>query len=162
MDCSGSIPGTSTIAGTVQWRSDMLAAHNFVRACATPTPVPALPALTWNTAAELIAQNWANNCLFAHNTNRGNYGENIYAGTGAPSPSGIIGLFASESANYHLATNSCDVGQVCGHYTQLVWRNTTSVGCAQATCHGGQFSGTWYFVVCDYAPPGNYVGQSPY
>jgi pathogenesis-related protein 1 len=45
---------------------------------------------------------------------------------------------------------------VCGHYTQIVWRDTTSVGCAAQSCPQGEI---W---VCDYSPPGNYVGQHPY
>jgi hypothetical protein len=45
---------------------------------------------------------------------------------------------------------------VCGHYTQIVWRNTKSVGCAVARGKGVE---VW---VCNYDPPGNYAGQRPY
>jgi pathogenesis-related protein 1 len=45
---------------------------------------------------------------------------------------------------------------MCGHYTQIVWRNTKAVGCAV----GGK--GAREVWVCDYDPPGNYVGQRPY
>lgn len=36
-----------------------------------------------------------------------------------------------------------------GHFTQLVWRNTTTVGCARSECNGGQKGGKgdapgWY------------------
>jgi hypothetical protein len=36
-----------------------------------------------------------------------------------------------------------------GHFTQLVWRNTTTVGCARTECNGGQKGGNgdapgWY------------------
>ena len=46
--------------------------------------------------------------------------------------------------------------QSCGHYTQVVWANTLSVGCGVAVCPTGTI------VVCNYAPPGNYVGEKPY
>jgi len=36
-----------------------------------------------------------------------------------------------------------------GHYTQIIWRNTTEVGCAKAT------SGDHDIFVCRYAPQGN-------
>ena len=48
---------------------------------------------------------------------------------------------------------------MCGHYTQVVWRNTTKIGCAIYTCPGFQYGST---VVCDYGPGGNIGGQSPY
>lgn len=53
----------------------------------------------------------------------------------------------------------------CGHYTQIVWRNTTHVGCATKVCDkNSPFQGftRWQFWVCNYSPPGNFVGQRPY
>ncbi|EGZ18899.1 hypothetical protein PHYSODRAFT_499442 [Phytophthora sojae] len=40
-------------------------------------------------------------------------------------------------------------------YSQVVWASTTSVGCATATCSGGEL------VVCEYSPAGN-DGKSPW
>lgn len=40
-----------------------------------------------------------------------------------------------------------------GHFTQLMWDSTTSVGCAQAV-NGRDV--TW---VCEYSPPGNVQGM---
>ena len=39
--------------------------------------------LTWNTAAAAVAQAHANRCVFQHNGNRGNLGENIAMGHGS-------------------------------------------------------------------------------
>ena len=39
------------------------------------------------------------------------------------------------------------------HYTQMIWRGTTRVGCA---IHRGR---DWDFLICRYSPPGNVVGQ---
>jgi len=47
---------------------------------------------------------------------------------------------------------------MCGHYTQVVWRSTTTVGCAMAVCKDSQEQ-IW---VCQYQKPGNWVGQKPY
>lgn len=44
----------------------------------------------------------------------------------------------------------------CGHYTQLVWRSTKRVGCAKVICAGN------VIIVCNYDPPGNFLGQEPY
>lgn len=40
-----------------------------------------------------------------------------------------------------------------GHFTQLVWKNTTDVGCSAKLCGD---SG-WY-LVCEYSPRGNVIG----
>ncbi len=45
-----------------------------------------------------------------------------------------------------------------GHFTQIVWKSTKKVGCARC---GGKGS-KWYetYVVCDYSPSGNIVGDN--
>jgi hypothetical protein len=45
---------------------------------------------------------------------------------------------------------------VVGHYTQIVWRNTQSVGCALVG------NGRTDFLVCRYSPAGNFYGERPY
>lgn len=56
--------------------------------------------------------------------------------------------------------------EATGHFTQLVWRDTTDVGCAAVDCgYVGENEGGrperalgWY-VVCEYSPGGNIVGS---
>jgi PadR family transcriptional regulator len=45
---------------------------------------------------------------------------------------------------------------VCGHYTQIVWSNTREVGCGVARDSNRE---VW---VCNYNPPGNWIGERPY
>jgi uncharacterized protein YkwD len=141
----------------------MLDATNAVRANAMPAPSPALLPLTWSDAAAQHAQAWASGCTFTH-SNDSSYGENIFAATTSTSPGGVVASWEAEKSDYDYATNQCS--SICGHYTQLVWRSTTSVGCGVATCTSGSpFSvggGTWQFWVCNYDPAGNFVGQKPY
>ena len=128
-----------------------------------PTPVPALPEMAWSTTVATTAQAWADRCKFEHNTGSG-YGEDLYASTADTASAEGVDNWTSESANYTYATNTCAPSKVCGHYTQVVWRTSTSLGCGKATCTTNSLfgNGTWFFWVCDYSPPGNYVGQKPY
>lgn len=152
---------------TSQFQREMLEAHNAVRAQATPAPREALPPLTWSPEAAQVAEKWAKECTFEHNGNRGRLGENLAAATlDTWTTEQMVRGWASESADYDYATNTCAAGKVCGHYTQLVWRKTTGVGCATRTCttnspFGSRFP-TWQLWVCNYTPPGNVVGEKPY
>jgi len=65
--------------------------------------------------------------------------------------------WADEFPNYNYAANTCASGQQCGHYTQMVWRTSTQVGCASVTCSNGKV-----LVVCNYSPAGNTMGQKAY
>lgn len=143
-----------------------VAAHNAERALVGVGP------LTWDPALAAIATAWVQQChdtdqpigLVDHNAGRSNgyptyVGENIYGSGGQASGVDAVRLWISEKSHYHHASNSCDAGQVCGHYTQVVWRDTQKVGCALYDCPGLQFGST---VVCDYGPGGNIGGQSPY
>jgi len=158
--------GGSPDSGQSDFAREMINAHNQVRLGASPTPNPPLAPLQWSASAALTAQAWADRCDFKHNPDRGNLGENIAAATpNRWTTAGVVQNWASEAANYDHGTNACAPGKVCGHYTQIVWRNTTQVGCATRECDkNSPFQGftRWQFWVCNYAPPGNYSGQRPY
>jgi uncharacterized protein YkwD len=166
--CSGGSPtpdgGTPDAGPMLLSAADeqaMLDAHNAARANAMPAPSPALSPLTWSDAAAQHAALWASRCTFAH-SNDSNYGENIFSANGDTAPADVVASWDSEKADYTYATNQCSSD--CGHYTQIVWRNTTAVGCGVANCSTGSpfGAGTWQFWVCNYDPAGNYVGQKPY
>ena len=140
-------------------------AHNAVRA------EVGVPPLTWDPQLAAIAQAWVEQCvddqaptgLIDHNPGRSNgyptyVGENIYGSGGQASGVAAVELWAAEKAYYDRPTNSCQAGRVCGHYTQVVWRTTTKVGCALHRCPGLTYGST---VVCNYAPGGN-SGGPPY
>ncbi len=57
--------------------------------------------------------------------------------------------------------STCVTGEQCGHYTQVIWEDTTEVGCAASQYKTGQYK-DWYIVVCKYQTPGNYLNEKPY
>ncbi|MEM9118033.1 MAG: CAP domain-containing protein [Cyanobacteria bacterium P01_F01_bin.56] len=120
-----------------------------------------VPPMSWSSELASIAQSWANELSrtnsFEHSPISGGIsgaGENIAAGSNVDL---MLSLWANEKDNYDPSTGSCRPGTVCGHYTQMVWRGTTEVGCGVAP-HGtyGQV------MVCNYRPPGNYRGRPAY
>lgn len=135
------------------------AAHNAVRQSVEPAASPPLPDLTWGDDLAAVAQSVADTCVFEHSDN--DFGENLYAGTGTPDIQAAVDAWASEVTDYDYASNACS--GVCGHYTQIVWRDTMRVGCAFADCEqlaGAGFGGRYW--VCEYDPPGNFIGEQPY
>ena len=142
--------------------------HNPVRQHPQPPPPSPLPPLSWSSGAAAVAQAWADRCAYQHNPGRGDRGENI-AASAPPGHWGIadvVGAWAGEAQDYDYGRNACAPGKQCGHYTQIVWRDTTRVGCAHTVCHSNSPFGAqlpdWDFWVCDYEPPGNWAGQRPY
>lgn len=147
----------------------ILAAHNKWRAKV------GAGALEYSSSLAASAQKWAdelkanNHCNMRHSKSDGAYGENIFWASALQWSDGRrevmkipaakpVDSWASEQADYHYSSNSCDAGKVCGHYTQLVWKNSSRVGCAMAVCEDSKDQ-VW---VCQYQPAGNWVGQKPY
>ena len=152
--------------------SGITAQHNATRAGATPAPNPPLDPLCWSNQVAGDAQAWADNCDFSHDPTllALEEGQNIYAaavsGGGFPPTAAQDAepAWASEAPDYDYNTNSCS--SICGHYTQIVWRSTAYFGCGIKDCttnspFGPSFP-NWTIVVCNYAPPGNAIGQQPY
>jgi pathogenesis-related protein 1 len=140
---------------------EALAAHNRVRADAQPTPTPPLPALVWSDQLAAVAQEWAERCVFEHSTH--SLGENLAVFSRLDvEPTTVVDLWAGEVADWDHDANRCTSGRICGHYTQLVWRDTSAVGCGVAACDNVQGFGPGSLWVCNYDPPGNFIGQRPY
>jgi len=156
------------------------AAHNVVRAAVDSNT--SLPPLVWSDKLAQYAQQWADelattSCSSPHHRTSEElqavgYGENLAAfvsTAGGSTAQQAVSAWASEKTCYTfgklMTTDQCDTAcytalhsDGCGHYTQIVWRKSTSVGCGVATCQNGK-EDIW---ICNYSPPGNFVGQNPY
>jgi hypothetical protein len=121
----------------------ILEAHNRVRAkhCARP--------LVWSEALAATAQEWANSlrdsgCRFEHSQTA--YGENLAAGTRL-SGENAVELWAAEVSQYDYKKPG--FSPRTGHFTQMVWAGSRSLGCGFSECQGMRL---W---VCHYDPAGN-------
>eukprot|EP00887_Chlorella_sp_A99_P004191 scaffold23.g4191.t1 len=125
-----------------------LALHNKYRQRHGAAP------LAWSATVARSAQALANTCQLAH-TPPGQriFGENIAYRLATPRNaipcSWAVDLwYVPEERVWQ---QGMGFTPSTGHFTQMVWKATTQVGCGAAYCPG---SGT-QFVVCQYNPPGN-------
>jgi len=115
--------------------------------------------------AQTYANYLANTGKFDHDPNnlKHKYGENLYAFSknAPPDYNDIVQKWYDEGKYYDLDSNRCQAGEICGHYTQIVWKSSKLLGCASAQYKKGRFK-NGYVTVCKYYPYGNIVGQRPY
>lgn len=149
----------------------------------TPGQPPAadMKRLVWDDELAAVAQSWAEECRYAHNEQRGEQlkartsveepevGENLFAFLGTmagPDIDAAIQEWFDEQQMYRFGNPI----PATGHYTQLVWADTSRVGCGYARCDelaAPPFAemparAEGFILVCDYAPAGNWIGQDPY
>ncbi|XP_047945063.1 pathogenesis-related protein 1B-like [Salvia hispanica] len=134
-------------------QQDFLDAHNRERELVDVKP------MTWSTTVADYASNYAqsrsSDCREVYSL--GPYGENVAAVSSLDSAENAVGTWVREKPFYDYESNSCMEGQVCWHYTQVVWRESTELGCALQQCDNGLV-----FAICCYNPRGNITAQLPY
>lgn len=162
---SNSVLGQTSI-DLAALRSTAVSKHNAYRATHKSPNITISNSL--NTSAQAWAETVASSGKFAHSTNRNNVGENIYASYTTetsidPSTlgSGAVSDWYNEVKDYNYA--SPGFSSETGHFTQVVWKGSTELGCGAAqgtaTIEGTKYNA--FYVVCQYAPAGNVQGQFP-
>ncbi|GJE86048.1 PR-1-like protein [Phanerochaete sordida] len=146
-------PSTQSSSGSTS-SSDIdqyLSAHNTIRA------QHGASALTWSDELASKAQQWANGCVFQHSGGSlGPFGENLAAGTGSSYDiTAAVKSWTDEVSEYD------PNNPVPSHFTQVVWKASTQVGCAVSQCNGifAASFGLAKFFVCEYSPQGNVIGE---
>ncbi len=148
--------------GAALLRAAMIDGHNRARTAV------GVPPIIWDTGlaadADVHAQTLARTGEFRHADqprDRARQGENLFTGTrGAYAYREMVALWVAEkkdfinrpTPNFSLTGRWGDVG----HYTQIIWRSTTAVGCALAS------NATDAYLVCRYSPAGNVWAQPAY
>ena len=131
------------------WAQDegqaLLGAHNARR------DRHCVPAMTWSADIAAAARQWAEGCSMSHSQGSG-YGENLAWGGGLTGAM-AVDMWYNEASGYDYNAPGFSIST--GHFTQVIWRGSTELGCGWADCNGQTF------MVCRYAPPGNYEGEFP-
>lgn len=138
----------------------LLAAHNRERLAVT------VPPLGWDPKLAAGAAAWAHHLSrhgkFEHSPDEPHQepeGENIWGGApGRYQPETMVGLWIAEKRHFRSGTfpSNSRSGRLedVTHYTQLIWRRTTHVGCAASS------AGREEVLVCRYRTAGNVIGET--
>jgi uncharacterized protein YkwD len=140
--------------------------HNKVRA------IHHVGSVSWDDALAADAEKLARSCTNKHDLFGGSYGQNI-----AASADSRENAYTLEEAMKKGAEGWYNEVELMGgnfgsatisdsrvlHFTQVVWKGTTKIGCAAHYCgtQGNIFPPPFYsyFVVCNYAEAGNMGGS---
>lgn len=155
--------------------------HNIRRQRVARGAVPQQPTaanmiyMVWDEELAEKAARWAENGIFGHNPVKtvgsqrwGQIGENVFIKT-LPRPFYVpvipnileaLDSWFDEHANYGFEPYSLATPRPIGHYTQMVWAESTHVGCGISQKKENGWTTT--LIVCNYAPTGNFLGQVPY
>ncbi len=146
-------------------KEQILIAHNNIRVALW------LPILSWDSNlaedARLWAEELAKNGKLEHSSPaaRKYMWESLYytkttAKSVASHGGDAVSVWAGEEKYYNYKTNTCLSGYECGHYTQIIWKDTTHIWCGRAKRRDE--NGTTIYWVCRYNPAGNYRWVKPY
>jgi glioma pathogenesis-related protein 2 len=148
------------------FRNTTLSQHNTYRTTHRS------PSLTSSASLNASAQRWAEQMAssgsFRHSSasQRNNAGENLYVSyttansvAAATLANQAMTAWYNEVSAYNYANPVFSMQT--GHFTQLVWRSSTQLGCGSArgtaTLSGRTYNA--FYVVCHYSPAGNVTGQ---
>uniref|UniRef100_A0AAR2JGT1 LCCL domain-containing protein n=1 Tax=Pygocentrus nattereri TaxID=42514 RepID=A0AAR2JGT1_PYGNA len=168
----------SRVRRAIQWsdREEILALHNKLREGVYPT-ASNMEYMVWDDELERSATHWAEQCQWEHGPQDllMSIGQNLAVHWGRyRSPAYHVQAWYDEVKDYtypypHECNPWCPErcsGPMCTHYTQLVWATTSRVGCAVHICPRmnvwGEIWENAVYLVCNYSPKGNWIGEAPY
>ncbi|XP_015113012.1 venom allergen 5 [Diachasma alloeum] len=164
---------------TPEEKKEILYAHNTFRARVAsgretrglggPQPVGNIPPLQWDEELAQIAQRWANQCNFGHdkcrNVDRFRVGQNVaYKGWSDgynTKLTELVTMWYDEVEHFDRSLiSSFQFHTKIGHYTQMVWGKTTTVGCGLVRYKKDDMFTT--YLVCNYGERGNMENEPIY
>ena len=143
-------PGASATStgASPEWTSDSIFQSAILNSTNTYRKQHNATALTWNDTLAAYAAQHVAACNFAHTG--GPYGENL--AEGYQNATAAVEGWGNERQEYNFANGG--FSEQTGHFSQLVWKNTTTTGCGRQDC-----GDRGWLLFCEYWPPGNVQGE---
>ena len=148
----------ATSPGLDNVNARILMAHNAARAEVGAPPLQWDPGLAIAAASYGPSLSRIGHLVHSPRSGRESQRENLWMGQdGRFRPEDMVASWTNEKRlffpgafpNVSRSGNWADVA----HYTQMIWKTTTHVGCAIYR------DGTWDYLICRYSPPGNRDGR---
>lgn len=141
---------SSTASSLGTWEASILDLHNQKRA------LHGVPALTWDQKLADFGATYGAQVFSCDNVelihSGGPYGENLGAGNFG-SDVGVVNAWYDEIKDFDFTKP--EYSSKTGHFSQVVWKATTKVGCARILCNNA-----WaQYTICEYDDVrGNVIG----
>ncbi|TSL61132.1 Peptidase inhibitor 16 [Bagarius yarrelli] len=139
---------------TAEQKTEILRLHNQYRSSVNPG-ASNMKRMLWDNTLSQVAVRYATTCRWEHNPLiKGILGENLFMALGPLIIRQPLELWYNEFNNYDFSNKNCASGKQCGHYTQMVWANTSFIGCASYFCSNvSNFDAqNATILVCNYFP----------
>ncbi|KAF4546562.1 Allergen V5/Tpx-1-related protein [Lasiodiplodia theobromae] len=149
--CSGQAVNGATTQPSDPSARMWLALHNAHRANHTQTC-----SVAWDQQLANEAMASAQACQFQHTNSGKDYGQNMGETSQGSSEHAVTAMFYNEISEFGPYWHQPNVpigNPMILHFTQAVWKKTTTIGCATWNC------GQWLLSYCNYRGPGNYAGE---
>jgi hypothetical protein len=147
---------SDTYSDSSRFRDDMMNYTNYYRY------LHSAAFLEYNESLASYASDYSTQCQWRHNPDlsRSGLGENLARGYANVSAAVFAWYDEVNEFDYDFdRRDPTGFTEETGHFTQLVWRDTVSVGCGWTDC-AGRNGLEGVFVVCNYYPAGNVLGPS--
>lgn len=149
---------STSVGVTTAEQTEIVDEHNNYRASESAAD---MIKMSWDAEAAYIAQKWAENCLFSHDSGynrripgRFSLGQNLAQSSSKFNWTSVTSWWYKEIKDF--TYNGSNVLSSVGHYTQVVWSKSIKIGCGYAKC------GTNHIYVCNYGPAGNFNINIPF
>lgn len=148
--CDPTTTSSSFPTSLNSWEAAMLEIHNNLRALHGVQP------LRWNTTLVKFSEEYSRPIFDCNNVELvhlyGPYGENLAAG-GFGSDIGSVQAWYDEIDLYDY--DNPGYSAEVGHFTQLIWKDTSTIGCSRIMCDN-----SWsQYTICEYSDDrGNIIG----
>lgn len=152
----GPDPAPMTLISGMEQR--LLNAHNRERAMFGSPPLRWDPGLAAAAASHGPALSFMGRLQHSSRANRPGQAENLWMGTRGAFPLEVmVGAWNDEKRYFRPGlfpyVSSTGNWQDVGHFTQVVWKGTTHIGCAVHR------DARYEFLICRYSPKGNIDGH---